>query len=56
VELLKTVNPEVTAEHIDCKEPLKVNEGMERAISNKGFHLLDLEQVCVSFGKQLKQN
>lgn len=53
VELIKTVNPEVDAEHINCKEPLKVNEAMERAISKKGFHLLDLEQLCVSFGKQL---
>jgi len=53
VELIKTVNPKVDAEHIDCKEPLKVNEAMERAISKKGFHLLDLEQLCVSFGKQI---
>ena len=54
VELIKTINQEATAEHIDCKEPLKVNEAMERAITHKGFHLLDLEQLCVSFGKQLK--
>ncbi len=53
-ELIKTVNPEATAEYVSCNEPLKVNEAMERAITHKGFYLLDLEQICVSFGKQLK--
>ena len=54
LELIKAVNPETLAQHISCGEPLKVNEGIEKAIKHQGFDLLDLDQLCVSFGKQLR--
>lgn len=53
-ELIKCVNKKAMAENINCNDALKVNEAMERAISYKGFYLLDFDQLCVSFGKQLK--
>jgi len=52
-ELIKSVNPEAKAEYVNCDEPARVNEAMERAIKHKGFYLLDLEQLCVSFGKKI---
>lgn len=53
-ELIKTVNKEAMAQYVSCNDAIKVNEAMEKAISYKGFFLLDFEQICVSFGKQLK--
>jgi len=52
-ELIKAVNPDALAQRVNCNEPLKVSEAMEKAIKHQGFYLLDLDQVCVSFGKQL---
>lgn len=54
LELVKAANPQALAQHVDCSEPLKVNEAIEKAIKHSGFDLLDLGQVCVSFGKQLR--
>lgn len=54
IELVKAVNPEALAQHVSCNEPLKINEAMEKAIKHQGFDLLDLDQLCVSFGKQLR--
>lgn len=54
IELIKAVNPEALAQIVSCSEPLKVNEAIEKAIKHKGFDLLDLDQLCVSFGKQLR--
>lgn len=54
IELIKAVNPEALAQRVSCNEPLKVNEAIEKAIKHKGFDLLDLNQLCVSFGKQLR--
>lgn len=53
LELIKAANSEALAQHVSCNEPLKVNEAIEKAIKHKGFDLLDLDQLCVSFGKQL---
>lgn len=54
IPFLKTVNPNIYVEHVDCHEPLKVVSAIKDAISQPGFSLLDLDQVCVTFGKQLK--
>jgi len=54
LELIRTVNPEALAQHVSCYEPLKVTEAIEKAIVHTGFDLLDLDQLCVSFGKQLR--
>ncbi len=53
VPIIKTVNPEVFVEHLECRNPIEVKEGMKRAITSNHFALLDLDQVCVTFGKQL---
>jgi 2-oxoglutarate ferredoxin oxidoreductase subunit beta len=53
IPLLHTVNPAVFAKHVDCKNPTEVVSTIKEAVTNPGFALVDLEQVCVTFGKQL---
>jgi 2-oxoglutarate/2-oxoacid ferredoxin oxidoreductase subunit beta len=53
IPLLKTVNPEIFAKHIDCRQPLEVTAAIKESLTQPGFSLLDLDQVCVTFGKQL---
>ena len=53
IPLIKTVNPNVMAEHVDCHQPVEVNQIIAKAIIHQGFSLLDLDQVCVTFGKKL---
>jgi 2-oxoglutarate ferredoxin oxidoreductase subunit beta len=53
VPLLKTINPGVFAKHADCKNPPEVVAAIKEAIAHPGFALVDLEQICVTFGKQL---
>lgn len=53
VSFLKTINPDVKVESIDGRNPTVVTEKIVEAIENPGFSLLDLQQVCVTFGKQL---
>ena len=53
VPLLKTVNPDVFAEHLDCKNPTDVATAIKNALNHPGFSLVDLDQLCVTFGKQL---
>jgi 2-oxoglutarate ferredoxin oxidoreductase subunit beta len=53
IPLIKNVNPAVFAKHVDCKNPVEVVATIKEAISNPGFALVDLEQLCVTFGKQL---
>ncbi len=54
VKLLKSVNPDVFAESVDCKDIPKLNEIVKRALEHPGFVLIDMIQECVAFGKQLK--
>jgi len=53
VAILQSVNPEVFAKHVDCKNPPEVITAIKDAIAHPGFSLVDLEQLCVTFGKQL---
>lgn len=53
ISLLTNLNPDIFAKHLDCRQPLEVADAIAEAISHPGFSLLDLEQVCVTFGKQL---
>lgn len=53
IPLLNSVNPDVFAAHVDCRQPLEVTSAIKAAIANPNFSLVDLDQVCVTFGKQL---
>ncbi len=55
LELVKTVNPEALAQRIEGRKPQVVIDAIEAAIKHSGFDLLDINQLCVSFGKQLVQ-
>lgn len=55
LELVKTVNPEALAQRIEGRKPQVVIAAIEAAIKHSGFDLLDINQLCVSFGKQLVQ-
>lgn len=54
VKLVKTVNSEVLAESVDGRQLPVVIESIKKAILTPGFALLDFQQVCVTFGKQLE--
>lgn len=53
IPLLKTVNPDILALHVDCRQPVAVVEAIKKTLTTPGFGLVDLDQVCVTFGKQL---
>ncbi len=53
VQLLNVVNPEVYAQKTDSKQLPDLISSIKQAITTPGFALLDTEQVCVTFGKQL---
>lgn len=53
VALIKTVNPNVFVNQVPCTQPQIVADAIKSAIVHKGFSLLNLSQVCVTFGKQL---
>jgi len=53
ISLIKEINPEAWVKHASCYKPPEVTEAIEEAIKHDGFDLVDLEQLCVSFGKQL---
>lgn len=53
VSLVKSVNSTVFASSVDCRQPLAVSEAITKAVSHSGFSLLNLEQICITFGKQL---
>ena len=54
VNLLKTVNPGIWVEHVIARQVPVLNQKINEMIKHPGFALLDIEQVCVTFGKQLK--
>jgi len=53
VQIVKTVNPSVFAQTIDGKQIPLIIDTIKTAITTPGFALIDLQQVCVTFGKQL---
>lgn len=53
VPLLKHVNPDVHALSVDGHNPPEIINGIKEGISHPGFSLVDLRQICVTFGKQL---
>lgn len=53
ISLINSVNPLCFAQSIACQQPPEIVSAMKSAIEFKGFSLLDMTQVCVTFGKQL---
>jgi len=53
VSLLKTINPEVMVESVDGRNLHLLTQSLAKVIGHSGFSLLDINQVCVTFGKQL---
>ncbi len=53
ISLINTVNPKVFAKHVSCSQPPAVNSTIAEALQQPGFSLVDLDQLCVTFGKQL---
>jgi len=53
VSLLKSANPDIFVESINGRDPQLVTAKLIEAIKHPGFSLLDLQQVCATFGKQL---
>jgi len=53
VSLLKSANSDIFVESINGRDPQLVTAKLIEAIKHPGFSLLDLQQVCATFGKQL---
>lgn len=54
VKLVKGVNKNIFAHKVNTKNPMRLKEAIKKALSFKGFSLLDIEQECTVFGKQIK--
>lgn len=54
VKLLKSVNENVWVENVAAKAIPLANKKIVEALAHPGFALLDIEQVCATFGKQLR--
>lgn len=54
IALVNAVNPEASAVHVTCLKPMEVTEAIVAGIENNGFNLVDIDQLCVTFSKQLK--
>jgi len=55
VLLITTVNPEASAIYVTCLKPAEVTEAIVQGIEEKRFSLIDIDQLCVTFSKQLTQ-
>ena len=53
IGLVNAVNPAAGAVHVTCKNPPEVTEAIVAAVGNSGFNLVDIDQLCVTFSKQL---
>ena len=53
IALVNAVNPEASAIHVTCTKPPEVTEAIVAAMGNNGFNLVDIDQLCVTFSKQL---
>ena len=53
LKILPATNSEILVKHVKCQQPLEVTAAMKEALNFPGFALLDLDQLCVTFGKHL---
>jgi pyruvate/2-oxoacid:ferredoxin oxidoreductase beta subunit len=53
IALVNAVNSASSAVHVTCLKPMEVTEAMVQAMGNNGFNLVDIDQLCVTFSKQL---
>lgn len=53
IALINAVNPIASAIHVTCTKPAEVTEAIVDAMKNTGFNLVDIDQLCVTFSKQL---
>jgi 2-oxoglutarate/2-oxoacid ferredoxin oxidoreductase subunit beta len=53
IPLITAVNPAVYARHIEGHGLAEAASAVKEAVTTPGFALLDMDQVCVTFGKQL---
>lgn len=53
LKILPATNPDILVKHVDCLQPLEVTAAIKEALNHTGFALLDLNQLCVTFGKHL---
>lgn len=53
IPVLKTVNPKIYAKNIGGLQPQEITSTLEEAIKYPGFSVVDLNQICVTFGKKL---
>ena len=51
--LIRAVNREAWVKHVSCQKPPEVTMAIESALKHSCFDLLDIDQLCISFGKQL---
>lgn len=53
VSLMQAVNPHVLAQSIDGVDLPQIVTAIKQSLLHPGFSLLDLRQLCATFGKQL---
>jgi 2-oxoglutarate ferredoxin oxidoreductase subunit beta len=53
IPVLKTVNPDMYAKHLTAQQLQEITPTIEAAIKHPGFSVVDIDQVCVTFGKKL---
>lgn len=53
IALIRASNPDALALSVDGTKPQEVNDAITKALNHSGFALIDLRQVCLTFGKQL---
>lgn len=53
LSIVRSANPDVFADEVSCTQPQLVTTAIKSAIAHKGFSILNLSQVCITFGKQL---
>lgn len=54
VLLLKSLKPDIWVEHVVARQVPLLNQKINELLQAPGFGLLDVDQVCVTFGKQLR--
>lgn len=54
VRLLHSLNLDLWVDSVTAKQVPLLNQKIKDAIDHQGFALLDVDQICVSFGKQLR--
>lgn len=54
VNLVKSANPRASAVSVDGRNLNELSTAFSAAISRPGFSLVDVRQICATFGKQLQ--